>query len=225
MQELGSWLQSTYISARNVTSPVIPKKIAHLVSHEVHGLQPKYLHHNLWRDTPSLSPTTAEWSETAWPLPHLPLKEISNPIALETITDNLFLFQVKTPINVETFQLLLENHANLDFVNLVCMGLREGFWPWANTLHNDFSITHDKSWPTPTNEEHANFLHDQCLKEHQKDCFSPSFEMSLLSGMYAMPIHAVPKPHLTDLRLITDHSAGHSLLTTWSITLKLPVSL
>ena len=30
--------------------------------------------------------------------------------------------------------------------------------------------------------------------------------------MYSMPIHAVPKPHSTDLRLVTNHSAGnHSL--------------
>ena len=136
---------STDISARTVTSLVIPKRIAYLIFHEIHGLKPKYLHHNLWRDTLSLSPTTAEWSETAWPLSRPPFKEISNLIALKTITDNLFLFQVKTPINVETFQSLLENHPNPDFINLVCMGLHEGFWPWADTLHDGFPITHDKS--------------------------------------------------------------------------------
>jgi hypothetical protein len=30
----------------------------------------------------------------------------------------------------------------------------------------------------------------------------------LLPGMYSTPIHVVPKPHSTKLRLIVDHSAG-----------------
>ena len=59
---------SANICAKTVIDPVIPKEVAHLVLHEIHGLQPKYLCHNLWKDTPSLSPTTAEWSKTACPL-------------------------------------------------------------------------------------------------------------------------------------------------------------
>jgi hypothetical protein len=65
---------------------------------------------------------------------------------------------------------------------------------------------HNESCPTPVNQEHAVFLKEQCLKEHQKGYYSPSFGSKLLPGMYSMPIHAVPKPHSTDLRLITDHS-------------------
>ena len=67
---------------------------------------------------------------------------------------------------------------------------------------------HDKSHPPPHNKERASFLHDQCLKERLKGYFSHSFSMNLLPGMYSMPIHAVPKPHSDDLRLVTDHSAG-----------------
>jgi hypothetical protein len=88
------------------------------------------------------------------------------------------------------------------------MGLREGFWPWADTLRDGFPVTHNESRPSPTNEEHATFLCDQCLKECNKDRFSSSFGLDLLPGMYSMPIHAVFKPHSTDLRLVTDHSAG-----------------
>jgi hypothetical protein len=195
-------------SVRVVTSPATPKKTAHLAQHEIYGLQPKYLRHNLWQDTPSLSPTTAEWSETARPLPRPPFKEISNPIALKTITDNPTLFQVQTPIKINVFQSLLKHHPNPDFVDSVCMGLREGFWPWADTLRDSFPTTHDESRPTPTNVEHATFLRDQCSNERSKGRFSSSFGPDLLPGMYSMPIHAVPKPHSTDLRLVTDHSAG-----------------
>ena len=168
---------STNTFARTVTNLVIPKKSAHLGLHEIHGLQPKYLHHSLWKDMPSLSPTTAEWSETVHPLPYPPFKEISNPIALKTITDHPTI-QVRTPIKIEVFQLLLKHHPNPDFINSVCMGLHEGFWPWADTLHDDFPTMHDESQPMPANQKHATFLHDQCLKECLKGHFSPSVRVT-----------------------------------------------
>ena len=130
------------MSAKTATSLAIPKRTAHLNLDEVHGLQPKYLHHNLWLNAPSVSPTTAEWSETAQPLPRPPFRETSNPIALKTITDNPTLFQVKTLVNFDSFQSLLKTHPNPDFVNSVCMGLHEGFWPWADTVRGH-PVSHD----------------------------------------------------------------------------------
>ena len=59
-----------------------------------------------------------------------------------------------------------------------------------------------------SNPEHANFICDQCLKERYKGYFSDSFGTDLLPGMYSMPIHSVPKPHSSDLRLINDHRTG-----------------
>jgi hypothetical protein len=75
-------------------------------------------------------------------------------------------------------------------------------------LHEDLPLTNDESRPKPHNEKHASFLHDQCLNEQQKGRYSSSFGADLLPGMYSMPIHAVPKPNSTDLRLVNDHSAG-----------------
>ena len=178
------------------------------VRQKCNSLQPKYRRHNLWLNAPSVSPTTAEWSEMAQPLPRPPFRETSNPIALKTITDNPTLFQVKTPVNVDSFQSLLKTHPNPNFVNSVCVGLCEGFWPWADTLHEGFPSMHNESHPPPHNEECASFLCDQCLKERLKGYFSHSFGTNLLPGMYSMPIHAVPKPHSDDLRLVTDHSVG-----------------
>jgi hypothetical protein len=195
-------------SAGPVTNLATPKKTLHPIPDEIHSLQPKYLHHNLWKNSPSPSPTTAEWSETAQPLSRPPLRETQNPIALKTITDNPSLFQVSTSVNIDIFQSLLRNHSNPDFVHSICQGLHEGFWPQADTLHVDFPTTHNESQPTPTNEIHATFLRDQCLKERLKGYFSLSFGSELLPGMYSMPIHAIPKPHSTDLHLVTNHSVG-----------------
>jgi hypothetical protein len=82
------------------------------------------------------------------------------------------------------------------------------FWPWADTLSGDFPITHDETRPMPREAKQADFIRDQCLKEHHKGYYSRSFGTDLLPGMYAMPIHAVPKPHSEDLCLVNDHSAG-----------------
>ena len=177
-------------------------------TNELHGLHPKYLRHNLWDEGFSLSPATAEWSEHAAPLPRPPLTEFTNRSALKTISDHPDLFQVRSPVNVDVFEALLKDHPNPLFVKSVCTGLREGFWPWADTLTDCFPTTHDESRPMPTDEKQANFIREQCLKERQKGYFSESFGADLLPGMYAMPIYAVPKLHSVDLRLVTDHSAG-----------------
>jgi hypothetical protein len=73
-------------------------------------------------------------------------------------------------------------------------------------------LTLDLSRPTPGNDKHATFIREQCRKEQSKGYFSNSFGCELLPGMYSMPIHAVPKPHSDDLRLVMDHSAGPCLL-------------
>ena len=162
----------------------------------------------MWQDGSSLSPTTAEWSETAAPLPRPPPFEISNSAAQHTIANHPSLFWVHTPVHVDVFEDLLKNHPNPKFVKSVCTGLREGFWPWADTLNSGFPTTHDESRPMPSDDRRASFIREQCQKERHKGYFSESFGTDLLPGMYSMPLHAVPKPHSDDLRLVTDHSTG-----------------
>lgn len=125
---------------------------------EIFGLQPKYLRHNLWQEGSAPSPTTAEWSEQARPLPRPPLSEVFHPIAAKTIADNPNLFQIITPIKVDVFESLLEHHPNPLFVQSVCAGLREGFWPWADTMNGVFPSTHDESRPTPSDQRQAAFI-------------------------------------------------------------------
>ena len=109
------------------------------------GLHPKYLRYNLWSPSPQLTPTIADWSKTAIPLPRPPLSELSNPIVSQTISENPSLFKIITPINVDHFEDLLSDHLNQAFVRSVCSGLREGFWPWANTLKEGYPVIHDGS--------------------------------------------------------------------------------
>lgn len=148
-----------------------------------------------------------DWIRTSFTYPLK--KEIKNPIASKTISENPSLFKITTPIiHADRFEYLLKDHPNQPFVSSVCRGLREGFWPFADTLKKDYPITHDASLPTPKDITEASFLRSQRAIEEQKGRFSAPFGKDLLPGIYSMPIHAVPKPGSTDLRMVTDQSAG-----------------
>ena len=68
------------------------------------------------------------------------------------------LFKIVTPINVNRFETLLAMHLNQAFVKSVCRGLREGFWPWADTHLGKFPTTVDESLAMPVNGPEADFL-------------------------------------------------------------------
>ena len=99
-------------------------------------------------------------------------------------------------------------HPNPSFVRSVCVGLREGFWPFANTHHKDWPVTWDNSDRPPKTEGECQFLSSQIDKEVGVGRYSEPFGPDLYPGMYSMPIHAVPKPGSNKFCLVTDHSAG-----------------
>ncbi|KIJ27656.1 hypothetical protein M422DRAFT_271140 [Sphaerobolus stellatus SS14] len=104
----------------------------------------------------------------------------------------------------------LQHHPNQPYVQSVCRGLREGFWPHA-TIPPDSPDTFDFS-DRPQSKEALSFIRAQRDKEITTDRFSITFGPDLLPGMFSSPIGAIPKPHSTGMRLITDQSAGpHSL--------------
>jgi hypothetical protein len=94
---------------------------------------------------------------------------------------------------------LLSDHPNPLFVASVCLGLQEGFWPWADTLKEGYPTLYDGSRTTPSNITKATFIHKQCNIEIQKGHFSESFGTYLLPGMYCIPVHAVTKLSSTNL--------------------------
>jgi hypothetical protein len=172
------------------------------------GQRPRYLRHNVFRDDELTSRSCAEWTEIARPLASVPAVEFSNTLACDTINRHPGLFTVETPINVNEFEDLLTGHPNPLFVNSVLKGLRNGFWPWADTHLGEYPDTLDESLADPKGQKEFDFVCAQRDKEIEAGRFSHSFGEELLPGMYSMPIHAVPKPHSTDLRLVTNHSAG-----------------
>ncbi|KIM64555.1 hypothetical protein SCLCIDRAFT_62363, partial [Scleroderma citrinum Foug A] len=145
-------------------------------------------------------------------LPSPPDDEFNNKEALRTIADHPDLFQVVTPIDVGCFEALLSSHPNCPFVDSVCHGLREGFWPFAHTHYPAWPLTWDNSFQPLKLEDESNFVRTQVTKEIEKGCFSPSFGSELLPGMYSMPVHAVPKPGAKKFHLVTDHSVGQYAL-------------
>jgi hypothetical protein len=172
------------------------------------GKRPQYLRHNVYRDDDLSSRSCAEWTEIARPLMSIPANELQNDLANQTIKLHSRLFKVDTPINIDNLEHLLIRHPNPSFVNSVLHGLRYGFWPWADTHIGEYPDTLDESLGDPKDQVELNFLCEQRDKEIIMGRFSESFGKELLPGMYSMPIHAVPKPHSNDLRLVTNQSAG-----------------
>jgi hypothetical protein len=172
------------------------------------GKRPRYLRYNVYRDDALMSRSCAEWTEIAIPLPSIPPSEFNNPVARNTIEGHPDLFEVTTPINVDNLESMLVHHPNRPFVNSVLNGFRHGFWPWADTNIGIYPDTLDESLGDPKNQNELDFICKQRDKEINVGRFSHSFGRELLPGMYSMPIHAVPKPRSTDLRLVTNHSAG-----------------
>jgi hypothetical protein len=127
---------------------------------------------------------------------------------LRTAAQKGSLKDIVTPINIDRLASLLVNHPNSLFVGSILHGLREGFWPWADTHHDVYPPTIDYFKPRDYKEHVKHFLREQRDEEIKLNRFSQSFGRDLLPGMYAMPIHVIPKPHSVNLRLITNLSAG-----------------
>src|SRR6202522_553086 len=171
---------------------------------------PKYLRKSIWfsADKRILNSPTANCTLFDAPLPRPSQEEFDNVDALTTIRNNPDLFKIVTPINVDSFQQLLESHPNQPFVKSVCVALREGFWPWAHTNLDTYPVTWDFSHRPPKTEHEADFLRSQRDVELVAGRYSEGFGSDLLQGMYSTPIHSAPKPRSEKLRLINDHSAG-----------------
>ncbi|KAJ8591092.1 hypothetical protein M405DRAFT_735681, partial [Rhizopogon salebrosus TDB-379] len=171
--------------------------------------RPRHRRGLIWSPTDATFSPTARSSEYADPVPSPPLSERVGSDAAETIAKCPELFKVVTPIDVDRFERLLEDHPNPAFVALVCRALREGFWPWADTSDESYPSINDNSMLTSDKTDvQMQFITEQVAEEVRMGRFSASFGTELLPGMYSVPVHAVPKPHSDKLRLVVDHSAG-----------------
>lgn len=142
-------------------------------------------------------------------MPRPPAYEFQNVAAMNTIRDYPDLFQNPRVIKVDRLESLLKRHPNQPLVRSVLAGLRDGFWPWMNTHHDEgYPETWDNSWAPPASNRERDFINSQRDIEVAKGRFSRTFGPDLLPGMYSTPILAVPKPHSDDLRLVSHQSCG-----------------
>ena len=88
---------------------------------------------------------TARYSLTASPMPRPTVAALSDKIRMKTIQDRPDLFKINCQINVDRFEKLLTHHLNRPFVDSVLVGLREGFWPFADTTKEGYPKTWDAS--------------------------------------------------------------------------------
>ena len=145
-------------SVNTSTSAPIAEKAAmlwrnapiHLIGLE--PARPKFHRGLLWTlDEDGHSPT-ALLTLYDTPLPR-PQPNKFHPVVLNTIARNPLLFKLITPINIEVFELLLLSHRNQPFIKSVLTGLREGFWPFANTHADSYPSTHNASLGPPKSEK------------------------------------------------------------------------
>ena len=109
--------------AKGASEWVMGKNLAMSKKALMHEFRPKYLRYNIWDSGEHFSRSSADWTETASPLPAIPKSELANPIVTKTINENPHLFDIVTPIFIDRFEELLESHPNQPFVNSVCHGL------------------------------------------------------------------------------------------------------
>ena len=109
------------------------------------GSAPKFQRQFVWNQDSIVRSKTVQWTETADPLPSPPPSKFANSQAIFTIHFHPKVFQVVTSINVDRFKVLLSSHPNQPFVQSVCKGLHEGFWPYPNTHYGDWPLTWDNS--------------------------------------------------------------------------------
>ena len=145
----------------------------------------------MWTDLDLGVSHAALWTESAPPLPSVPLDEFKNKEAMTTIIDNPHLFKIVTPINTPHFKELLLKHPNPSFVDSVVDGLTHGFWPFAHTNYGIYPTTLDDSGVPPKTSEQISFLSDQVQMKSDANHYSVPFGPDLLPGMYSTPILAI----------------------------------
>ncbi|KDR82212.1 hypothetical protein GALMADRAFT_18481, partial [Galerina marginata CBS 339.88] len=139
------------------------------------------------------------------PLPFVPLNEIFNVTANDTIEAHPDLFPIITPIKAGVLRRLLIEHPNQPFVQSVCRGYEEGFWPWADTSIVPLPTTLDVKNQF-CEAEHVDFVRSQRDIEIEHNCFSKGFP-HLLPGMMVVPIVVSTKARSGKLRMCVNHSA------------------
>jgi hypothetical protein len=151
----------TNIAASSVGRLDMERKAALSRLDVIYGMQPTYLRHNFWEEGKNNKTNlhcVADWMEHAKPLQDVPMGEFTNTVAMRMIEEHPNLFKIVTPINIDRFEELLQTHLNHPFVEAVCCGVHEGFWPWADTRQSELPSIVDESLDMLKKVEEVEFL-------------------------------------------------------------------
>ena len=174
--------------------------------------RPRYARNLVWADSDRPRVLSVDATLTAEPFPDPPINSPHTQTARDTIAAYPELFKIVTPINVDLFEFYLEQHPNRAFVMSVCKGLREGFWPHADTSNPELPETWDNSNRYALEPRHIETVRRDIDAEISADRYSKPFGPDLLPGMDSMPYFVIPKPLSVKFRVVIDHSAEpHSL--------------
>ena len=102
------------------------------------------------------------------------------------------LFKIVTPVKVEVFESLLQDHPNRLYVDSVLWCLHNGFWLWVKPGEEADPVQWDNSDQLLKNAQEEKFVWSQFREEIKKGHFSQSFGKHLLPGMFSVPSHAIP---------------------------------
>ena len=86
----------------------------------------------IWSSSSPLLTPSASSTETTLPFLYVPASELQNSSALQNISSHPDLFKIVTTVKAERLNKLLVTHPNRALVDSVCLGLREGVWPFVN---------------------------------------------------------------------------------------------
>ena len=211
---------SMLMSASNVEKPITnPSAVLLPESNSRPFRDLKYHHHLQWDGDKvghdSLSPCVCD-TFFADPVPQPSDIEWSNITARSTLRLLPYLFKVVTPINVNRFKTLLVDHPNQAFVQSVCYALHNGFWPWAETVKDEYPTTSDHPNGPPQLDCHLDFIAKQFCKEEACSRFSPSFRHDLLPGCTAYQCMLCPNPGPKNCAWSWFIVPVHPLWMTWS---------
>ncbi|KAI0652849.1 hypothetical protein C8Q70DRAFT_1059843 [Cubamyces menziesii] len=150
----------------------------------------------------------ADVSLTHVPVPAVPQAVLEDSVVNATLQEHSELFAITTPIHVNRFKAPQEDHPNHDFAASVVRALREGLWPYTNAKLTMYPDTWDEHRSSLMDEASMVFLLEQRNEEVVLGRYLACFGPDLLPEMYSMPVHVVPKPHSSKLRLVNDQNAG-----------------
>jgi hypothetical protein len=114
---------------------------------------PQYLQGMAWFIDESSFSLTAKSSLYATPLPSPGSHDFSDT-ALDSLNACPDLFAIVTPIRIDVFCELLQEHSNQLFVKSILEGLHEGFWQCADTTIDGYPLTWDNSYQPLKSKEH-----------------------------------------------------------------------